>query len=175
MATANNPRTYHNTAMLLPDGRVLVGGHAPINTAYLSNIDLSCLGFSPNDGRDPSFEIYSPPYVFRTRPTIANAPASAARGTTVRINTPNSSSIETAVLMRRTATTHLVDGDQHAAVLRIVARRTGSIDVVIPRSAAVAPSGPYLLFVTNRASDGTRVPSVGASLHIEGGAGSCTP
>jgi hypothetical protein len=175
VALQNNPRTYHNTAVLLRDGRVLIGGHAPITTAYLSHIDLSSLGFSPNDGRDPSFEIYSPPYMFRTRPKITNAPASATRGTTIRINTPNSSSIDTAVLMRRTATTHLVDGDQHAAVLRIVARRTGSIDVAIPASAAVAPNGPHLLFVTMRASDGTRVPSVGAALNIAGGAGSCTP
>ena len=175
VATQNNPRTYHNTAVLLRDGRVLVGGHAPITTAYLSNIDLSSLGFSPNDGRDPSFEIYSPPYMFRPRPTITNTPASATRGTTVRINTPNAFAIDSAVLMIRTATTHLVDGDQHAASLRILARRTGSIDVAIPASAAVAPSGPYLLFVTMRDSDGTRVPSVGAPVQIAGGAGSCQP
>src|SRR6185503_4401664 len=107
VATQHNPRTYHNTAILLRDGRVLVGGHAPITTAYLSNIDLQSLGFSPNDGRDPSFEIYSPPYMFRPRPTITNAPASATRGTTVKINTPNSMAIESAVLLARTATTHL--------------------------------------------------------------------
>jgi hypothetical protein len=175
VATQNNPRTYHNTAVLLRDGRVLVGGHAPITTAYLSNIDLSSLGFSPNDGRDPSFEIYSPPYMFRPRPTITHAPASVTRGTTVRINTPNSMAIESVVLMTRTATTHLVDGDQHAAQLRIAARRTGSIDVVIPASAAVAPSGPYLLFVNVRDSDGTRVPSVGAAVTIAGSAGTCAP
>ena len=174
-AFQNNPRTYHNTAVLLRDGRVLVGGHAPITTAYLSNIDLSSLGFSPNDGRDPSFEIYSPPYVFRTRPAITNAPASIDRGATFRINTPNASSIDTVVLLRRAATTHLVDGDQHAVVLRIAARRTGSIDVVAPASAAVAPSGPYLLFVTMRAADGTRVPSLGAAINVAGGAGSCAP
>jgi hypothetical protein len=175
VATQNHPRTYHNTAVLLRDGRVLVGGHAPISTAYLSDIDLSSLGFSPNDGRDPSFEIYSPPYVFRTRPTITNAPTSTSRGATIRINTPNASSIDTVMLMRRTATTHLVDGDQHAASLRIAARRTGSIDVVVPTSAAVAPSGPYLLFVTMRGSDGMRVPSVGAAITVAGGAGSCAP
>jgi hypothetical protein len=66
------------------------------------------------------------------------------------------------------------DGDQHAAALRIVARRTGSIDVAIPASASVA-SGPYLLFVTVRDADGTRVPSVGAALNVAGGFGSCTP
>src|SRR5262249_12847319 len=104
-----------------------------------------------------------------------NAPASATRGTTIRINTPNSMTIESVVLMLRTATTHLVDGDQHAAQLRIAARRTGSLDVVIPASAAVAPSGPYLLFVTTRDADGTRVPSIGAAITVAGGAGSCTP
>jgi len=35
MAVANKPRTYHNTALLMQDGRVLVGGHAPISTLYL--------------------------------------------------------------------------------------------------------------------------------------------
>ena len=109
------------------------------------------------------------------RPTITNAPASAARGATIRINTPNASSIDTVVLIRRTATTHLVDGDQDAAQLKIAARRAGSIDVVIPASGAVAPSGPYLLFVTNRASDGMRVSSVGAAIQIAGGARSCAP
>ena len=66
----------------------------------------------------------------------------------MRINTPNAFAIDSVVLIRRTATTHLVDGDQHAAALRVVARRNGSIDVAIPASAAVAPSGPYLLFAT---------------------------
>ena len=38
-------------AMLMPDGRVLVGGHAPITTAYLSQHRLSSRGFAP--GRRP--------------------------------------------------------------------------------------------------------------------------
>jgi hypothetical protein len=142
VATQNNPRTYHNTAVLLRDGRVLVGGHAPINTAYLSNIDLSSLGFSPNDGRDPSFEIYSPPYMFRPRPTITNAPASATRGATIRINTPNSSAIESVVLMRRTATTHLVDGDQHAACSGSPRGARDRSTCVVPRRRRWRRAGP---------------------------------
>ncbi|MGH2686500.1 MAG: galactose oxidase, partial [Actinomycetota bacterium] len=54
-------RTYHNTAALLPDGRILVGGHAPISTLYANDTTLVPGVTSPNQGRNPSFEIFSPP------------------------------------------------------------------------------------------------------------------
>lgn len=56
-------RTYHNTALLTPDARVLVGGHAPIPVGYLSHIHLDTGLIGPNDGREPRFEIYTPPYL----------------------------------------------------------------------------------------------------------------
>ncbi len=64
IATQHNPRTYHNTAVLLPSGEVLVGGHATISTLYLNNTTLPG-GFAPHDGRDPSFEVFKPPYLFK--------------------------------------------------------------------------------------------------------------
>src|SRR5207248_1627544 len=113
VATATQPRTYHNTGMLLPDGRVLVGGHAPISTAYLSNIAVP--GAEPNPDRDPSFEIYEPPYLFAEhRPTIGAAPDTLGYGSTIRIATPDAASLDSVVLMRNSAITHLVDGDQRA-------------------------------------------------------------
>lgn len=171
MAAANNPRTYHNAAMLLPDGRVLVGGHAPINTAYMFSLSLP--GFSPNDGRDPSFEIYSPPYALRgDRPTIGAAPAQASPGQTFTIHTPQGHAISKVLLIRRSATTHVIDADQRAVVLPIVARTAGTVRVRMPASSAVVPAGPYMLFV-QRTIGGQVVPSVSKPLMVLGADAAC--
>lgn len=171
MATANNARTYHNAAMLLPDGRVLVGGHAPINTAYLSGISIP--GFSPNDGRDPSFEIYSPPYVSRSdRPTITNAPSQVSPGAQFTINTPTGTQISKVLLIRKTAITHLVDGDQRAVSLKIIEKTPGMVRVQMPSSSAVVPAGPYMLFIVRGTTTGPS-PSVSKPITVLGADPSC--
>lgn len=176
MATAHRMRTYHNTAALMPDGRVLVGGHAPINTAYLSSIDLQSEGFSPNDGRDPSFEIYSPPYAMRDdRPVIEHAPDElAADGRDFDIQVASQAPVDQVLLIRRTATTHLVDGDQRTVVLPIVARAGAKLTVRMPDNRAVAPAGPYMLFVSIVDGD-MRVPSESAPIMVVDESGNTDP
>jgi hypothetical protein len=73
LASGARDRTYHNSAVLLPDGTILVGGHSPINAGYGPKGDPANddSGLFANNLKDPSFEIIKPPYLFRgERPTI---------------------------------------------------------------------------------------------------------
>ncbi len=178
MAMQGKARTYHNSAFLLPDGRIMVGGHGPISNNYSMNFELP--GKSPQ-GRDPSFEIYSPPYMFMPRPSITSVSASSvAPGGTLTINTPNAASIVAdghVALVRRTALTHLVDGDQRTVILKVNSSTGTSLTVQIPdndgaKNQAVVPPGHYMLFVVNKA--GTElVPSVSVPVQITGADLSC--
>ena len=191
MAVANNPRTYHNTALLMQDGRVLIGGHAPISTLYLKNINLAAFGFSPNDGRDPSFEIYSPPYVNNpNRPNLigfAGGNATPAgdgktmmrefrKGQQVTLQmAPGSdmSKIDSVTLVRHTVTTHLTDADQRTVVIpKTQLSVTGqSLRFTIPDQAAVVPQGAYMTFVRTKQADGSLLPSKAVSFMLKHGNG----
>ena len=165
VAVGHQPRTYHNSAALLPDGRILIGGHAPITTLYLKHINVPG-GFAPNE-RDPSFEIYSPPYLSRgARPRIVSGPSALGYGRTtdVVVDGP-AASIESVVLVRNPTETHLVDGDQRNVVLRVVARSGSRLTVATPPNGNVAPPGPYMLFVNRKTSAGP-VPSVAKQLTL---------
>ena len=170
VATSQQVRSYHNSAALLPDGRVLVGGHAPISTLYAFNTTLPTR--TPNDGRDPSFEIYSPPYLFYgKRPSIekvhlpdAGSRLSYGRTFTISTDVP-ASQIDSVTLVRNTSVTHLVDGDQRNVVLPVLARNGNKVTVAGPPDGAVAPPGPYMLFV-NKKDDQGPIPSVSRQLTV---------
>lgn len=166
LAEANRPRTYHNSAALLHDGRILVGGHAPISTLYLRNTTLPG-GFAPNDGRDPSFELYSPPYLFRgERPVIRQVTDSApAHGAQIDAAVTGPSPATRFVLVRNHTTTHVIDADQRT--VQLVSQRIGATGyrLTIPANRNVLPPGPYMLFAIRDTAAGP-VPSVAHQMFV---------
>jgi len=176
LATANRPRTYHNTATLMADARVMIGGHATINTAYGNNSDVP--GRVPN-GHDPTFEIYTPEQLTpealarNPRPVIKAAGACQTVGGGLDISVDGAAKdIASVVLSRNTSLTHVVDGDQRTVELPITERDGSTLRVAKPDSKNVTPDGPYMLFVNRKGSDGRLVPSVSKQLSF-GGAGAC--
>jgi hypothetical protein len=146
-ATMKYPRGYHSSAILLADGSVLMGGDRP--NAWKSGETL------------PS-ERYFPAYYFMARPTITNAPAVAAHGATITIQTPNASSIAEVVLLRPGAVTHGFSQSQRFVGCAIVGSAATSIQAKMPPDGTIAPPGYYLLFIVN----GGRVPSVASWIRI---------
>ena len=88
VASSTRDRPYHYSATLLADGRVLLGGWAPIGTLFGPHRSVG--GPFANNNHDASFEVYSPPYLFRgPRPKISHVPAGVAWGETFRLDTPD--------------------------------------------------------------------------------------
>lgn len=167
MAMGHQARTYHNTAVLMEDGRVMIAGHSPINTAYLKFVDLQDFGLAPYDGRDPSFEIYTPAYAMRNdRPVIKSAPRNLTLGDRFNIKVADKNTIiDKALLIRRTVMTHLIDGDQRAIELVIEKTKGNKITLRMPNNHNVVPAGEYMLFVSKDTPEG-RVPSVSAPITV---------
>jgi hypothetical protein len=166
MATGHRARTYHNTAVLMEDGRVMIAGHSPINTAYLTFVDLQDFGLAPYDGRDPSFEIYTPPYAMRNdRPEIKSAPSNLTIGDRFNVKVDQADDIDKALLIRRTAMTHLIDGDQRAIELVMEKRPGNKVTLTMPDNHNVVPAGEYMLFVSKDTPEG-RVPSLSAPITV---------
>ena len=168
-------RTYHNNAILLPDGSVLIGGHAPIPSGYNQTQDGPDLPGRPgtNNHHDPSFQVWRPPYFGADRPRVSHVDASGD-GRLV-VETPDASHITSVVLVRNTAQTHLIDADNRTVKLPVMARTSSTVTVAMPGSTNVLPNGPYLLFAVAGADGdpgkdvpGKVVPSIGQQVFVEG-------
>jgi hypothetical protein len=153
MADPTVGRNYHSEALLLPDGRLITLGSDPL--------------YSDADNTKPGtfekrIEIYSPPYLFQgDRPDIASGPVQVERGSSVWFGIPNVGTVRAARLVRPSAVTHVTDVEQRS--IKLDTHRNGDgLDVTIPSSAGLVPSGWYMLFVT----DESGAPSKAHWVHV---------
>jgi hypothetical protein len=144
MATDPVPRTYHSSAFLLPDGRVMA------------------IGNNPGDGSfDMRISVYSPPYLFHgARPQISSVATSQWHyGATEQITV--NQQIVSAELIRPAAVTHSSDPNQRYVALPLTVSGN-HIGLSVTTNPNIAPPGWYMLFITNA----NGVPSVAKWVHV---------
>jgi len=139
LATMQEPRHYHSTSLLLPDGRVLVAGGGRFGPDF------------------PSAELYSPPYLFKgARPSVTSVPGTIQYNTHVSVSTPDGARIAKVSLIRLGSVTHAFDENQRYVEL-VFAPIAGGLDVTVPAGQNIILPGHYMLFLV----DTNGVPSVG--------------
>jgi hypothetical protein len=144
-------RLYHSTAVLLPDGRVLVAGGGASGKGDTDHLNA---------------QIYSPPYLFAAdghpavRPVISAAPASVGYGAKFVVETPDHARIARVNWIRLSSVTHSYNMNQRLNHLVFTEVRKG-VKVTAPIRDQ-APPGDYLLFLL----DASGVPSVGRVVHL---------
>jgi galactose oxidase len=149
LESAQVPRLYHSTALLLPDGRVLsAGGGRPPPIGGVNNLNA---------------EIYSPPYLFKgARPTITGVSATTVSyGQQFLVNTPDSSSISKVSWIALSTVSHGDNMNQRINFLGFSASQ-GGLFVNAPFNRNLTPPGHYILFLLNNLG----VPSVGRIIRI---------
>ncbi|MDX6744657.1 galactose oxidase-like domain-containing protein [Actinocorallia sp. A-T 12471] len=134
-------RTYHSSAVLLPDGRVLAVG---------SNPDIPVASDNGDSFFDTRISIYYPPYLYTKgeAPKVTKAPQKWSYGGAPVITT--SAAITSASLVRPIAVTHSSDPNQRAVKLPLKALGGNRYRLTVTGSRNIAPPGWYMLFVKTK-------------------------
>jgi hypothetical protein len=129
-------RSYHSTALLMPDGRIWSAGddRYPLQGGEKSRTDTA--------------EIYSPPYLFRgPRPSIQTAPTASKYNHLMSVTMSASGpTAQKFVLAAPGATTHGADMQQRIVPLRVDEQSGNTFGVRMPPRSEMAPPGNYMLF-----------------------------
>lgn len=141
-------RLYHSTALLLPDGRLMVGG-----------------GGTPGPRNYTDVEFYSPAYLFdgnqpAARPEVTGVPKKVGYDGTFDVQAD--AGVSRVTLVRNGSVTHGFNNDQNFQDLAF-AQEGGNLTIETPVDGTYAPPGAYMLFVFDE--DGT--PSVADIVQID--------
>ena len=151
-AASGEVRGYHNIALLLPDGRVLIGGGRS-------------RGSDSGDPEDekPNFRYLLPPYLAsgQSRPAITAAPQTIGYGTSFTVEF-SGGPISEVVLMGLGSMTHAIDMNQRYLQLATPVKGATAAEVTGPENIQTAPPGYYMLFVLNE----SRVPSIARFVRV---------
>ena len=125
-------RTYHSSALLLPDGRVWTASGTPDRASWEHRV-----------------EFYNPPYYFTSnRPQITGRVTTAPYGGTMRIPTA-STGISKVSLVALGSSTHHYDSNMRLLWLQITSSDSNGLNVSAPLNANLAPPGYYMIHIIN--------------------------
>ncbi|XP_051134950.1 aldehyde oxidase GLOX [Andrographis paniculata] len=154
MAEAARPRLYHSTAILLTDGRVLVGGSNPHVYYNFTGVDYPT---------DLSLEAFTPPYLSPLYDSLRPRTVELSREI-IGYNRPFSVDFEVSGFLKMAVVTvrivapafntHAFSMNQRMVVLKVarvswMRENVYCVSAVGPSTAEVAPPGYYLLFVVH--------------------------
>lgn len=137
VASITIPRNYHSVALLLPDGRVWLGGG----------------GLGGADHRDA--QLYTPPGLFTTggaaavRPTLSTAPEYITPGQTFTVK--GSADIVQFAFIKMSAITHSVNTDLRRISLSYAESSPGTYQLSAHLNSNVMTPGHWMLFGINQA------------------------